>query len=130
LKYRGKGGEEELEQIAYHYHKLEKLTDLDPLFEEITNNVKYVLLREASHGTSEFYNWRIEITKRLIAEREFSFVAAEGDWPDCYNINCYVKGISADLGEGRPDKEVTVVLLMMFYILLIDGLLGCGPIKK
>ena len=78
------------EEIGY---KLEKSVDLDPLFEQITNNVKYVLLGEASHGTSEFYNWRIEITKRLIKEHKFSFVAVEGDWPDCYNVNRYVKGI-------------------------------------
>lgn len=52
-----------------------------------------MLLGEASHGTSEFYSWRTEITKRLIAEQKFSFIAVEGDWPDCYNVNRYVKGM-------------------------------------
>ena len=83
------------EQIGY---KLEESSDLDPLFERIgdEDNTKYVLLGEASHGTSEFYNWRIEITKRLIKEHKFSFIAVEGDWHDCYNVNRYVKGIPLD----------------------------------
>jgi erythromycin esterase-like protein len=51
-----------------------------------------VLLGEASHGTSEFYTWRTEISKRLIAEKGFSFIAVEGDWPDCYQVNRFVKG--------------------------------------
>jgi len=45
------------EEIGY---KLEKSSDLNPLFEQITNNVKYVLLGEASHRTSEFYNWHLQ----------------------------------------------------------------------
>jgi erythromycin esterase len=79
-------------------HKLEKSTDIDPLFEDvIKDNVRFALLGEASHGTREFYSWRTEITKRLIAEKEFSFIAVEGDWPDCYNVNRYVKAM--------PDSE-------------------------
>jgi erythromycin esterase len=80
-------------------HKLEKSTDLNPLFEMIGGNTKYVLLGEASHGTSEFYSWRSEITKRLITEKKFSFIAVEGDWPDCYNVNRYAKGMP-DSGEN------------------------------
>jgi hypothetical protein len=30
---------------------------------------------------------RAEITKKLIEEKGFSFVAVEGDWPDVYRIN-------------------------------------------
>jgi erythromycin esterase len=90
---------------------LENSVHLDPLLEQIgKNNVQYVLLGEASHDTSEFYSWRSEITKRLIKEKGFSFIAVEGDWPDCYSMNCYR------------------VVHTMFYILSIDGLPGCGPI--
>jgi erythromycin esterase-like protein len=75
--------------------KLENSVDLNPLFEQIgKDNIQYVLLGEASHGTSEFYSWRSEITKRLIKERGFSFIAVEGDWPDCYSVNRYIKGMS------------------------------------
>lgn len=65
-------------------------------------NTNYVLLGEASHGTSEFYNWRAEITKRLILEKKVSFIAVEGDWPDCYNVDRYVKGIP-DSGAAAYD---------------------------
>jgi erythromycin esterase-like protein len=64
--------------------------DLDPLLERI-GDAHYVLLGEASHGTHEYYTWRAAITKRLITEKGFSFVAVEGDWPACYRINRYVK---------------------------------------
>lgn len=67
--------------------------DLDPLIERI-GDARYVLLGEATHGTSEFYRWRDRLSRRLIAEQGFSFVAVEGDWPDCYRINGYVKGWS------------------------------------
>jgi erythromycin esterase-like protein len=72
---------------------LERPADLDPLLDAI-GDARFVLLGEASHGTSEFYAWRTEITKRLISEKKFSFVAVEGDWPDCYTVNRYVKGNS------------------------------------
>jgi len=75
-------------------HNLSSSTDLGPLFEEIKlDEVEYVLLGEASHGTLEFYKWRMEITKQLIEDNQFSFIAVEGDWPDCYNVNRYVKGV-------------------------------------
>src|ERR1043166_9099394 len=64
--------------------------DLDPLLDRI-GHARFVPLGEASHGTSEFYTWRTEISKRLIEQRGFSFIAVEGDWPDCYQVNRYVK---------------------------------------
>src|SRR5215210_3537750 len=70
---------------------LEGATDLDPLLERI-GDARYVLLGEASHGTSEYYTWRARISQRLIREKGFSFIAVEGDWPDCYQVNRYVKG--------------------------------------
>ena len=71
--------------------------DLDPLIERI-GDATYVLLGEATHGTSEFYEWRAALSRRLIEERGFSFVGVEGDWPDCYRVNRYVKGY-ADSGD-------------------------------
>ncbi|HEX9994970.1 MAG TPA: erythromycin esterase family protein [Acidimicrobiales bacterium] len=65
--------------------------DLDPLLDRV-GDARYVLLGEASHGTSEYYRWRAELTRRLIEERGFSFVAVEGDWPDCFRVNRWVKG--------------------------------------
>src|SRR5438309_7645957 len=42
------------------------------------------------------------ISKRLTQEKGLSFIAVEGDWPDCYNINRYVKGYK-DAGETVHD---------------------------
>jgi erythromycin esterase len=61
-----------------------------------------VMLGEASHGTHEYYTWRTAISKRLIEEKGFQFIAVEGDWPDCYRINRYVKGYK-DAGPGIED---------------------------
>jgi erythromycin esterase len=82
--------------------RLDNSRDLDPLLERV-GDARYVMLGEASHGTSEFYLWRTEITKRLIQEKGFSFVAVEGDWPDCYRVNRYIKGMQ---DSGRSAYEV------------------------
>jgi erythromycin esterase-like protein len=71
--------------------------DLDPLLERI-GAARFVLLGEASHGTSEYYEWRAVLSQRLIREKDFSFIAVEGDWPDCYRVNRYVKWMP-DAGE-------------------------------
>jgi protein-L-isoaspartate(D-aspartate) O-methyltransferase len=49
-----------------------------------------VLIGEASHGTSEFYRIRAEITKALVERKDFDFVAIEADWPDAYRIHDFV----------------------------------------
>jgi len=77
-------------------------SDLDPLLDRI-GDARFVLLGEASHGTSEFYTWRAELSKRLITERGFNLIAVEGDWPDCYRVNRYLKGMSQ---AGRDAESV------------------------
>src|SRR5688572_22777290 len=84
-------------------YPLSKSRDLDPLMERI-GNAELVLLGEASHGTHEYYTWRTAITKRLIEEKKFDFVAVEGDWPDCYRINRYIKGYDTS------GKDITDIL--------------------
>lgn len=72
-------------------HPLTIPQQLDPLMEAIGDR-RVVMLGEASHGTSEYYNWRKVISKRLIEEKGFNLIAVEGDWPDCYEVNRFVKG--------------------------------------
>ncbi len=81
---------------------LRDASDLDPLIDRI-GDARYVLLGEASHGTSEYYTWRAELSKRLIREKGFSFVAVEGDWPDCYRVNRYAKNYPS---SGATAREV------------------------
>jgi len=69
---------------------LRSSADLDPLLDSI-GEARFVLLGEASHGTHEYYTWRAALSRRLIQEKGFSFIAVEGDWPDCYRVNRYVK---------------------------------------
>jgi erythromycin esterase len=82
-------------------HPLEGPEDLGPLLDRI-GDAACVLLGEASHGTSEYYAWRSRISERLIQEKDFSFIAVEGDWPDCYEVNRYVKGYQ---GSGANARE-------------------------
>src|SRR5215216_1036731 len=82
-------------------HELNTSKDLDALIKDI-GDCSVVMLGEASHGTHEFYTWRSAISKRLILEKGFNFIAVEGDWPDCYRINRYVKGYK-DAGDGIKD---------------------------
>jgi erythromycin esterase len=81
---------EDLDEIRSLASPLESAADLDPLVDRIGES-RYVLIGEASHGTAEYYSWRAEITKRLIVEKGFSFVAVEGDWPECFRVNRWVK---------------------------------------
>lgn len=71
------------------------MTDYDALLEHI-GGARFVLIGEASHGTHEFYEERARITQRLIAERRFSAVAVEADWPDAYRVNRYLRGQGDD----------------------------------
>lgn len=60
------------------------------MFDRLGNR-RVVLLGEASHGTSEFYQARAAITRRLIEHHGFNIVAVEADWPDAAAIDRYVR---------------------------------------
>lgn len=90
-----------VERIRRARTRLAVPADLGPLMERI-GDARYVLIGEASHGTSEYYMWRAQLTKRLIREKGFSFIAVEGDWPDCYRVNRFVKGYDG-AGESAFD---------------------------
>lgn len=64
--------------------------DFDVLLDRV-GDARVVMLGEASHGTHEFYRWRALLTRRLVAEKGFSFVAVEGDWPDCDRVDRAVR---------------------------------------
>lgn len=87
-----------LDEIKNKAQVIEISEDLDQMVEKI-GDANYVLLGEASHGTHEFYLWRAMISKKLISTKRFSFIAVEGDWPDCYRFNRYVKSYS-DAGKS------------------------------
>lgn len=74
-----------IRRVAEPFSSIES-ANLQPLLERI-GDARLVLIGEASHGTSEFYRIRAEITKVLIQEKDFNFVAVEADWPDAYRIH-------------------------------------------
>lgn len=74
--------------------------DLDFLVQSIKDK-RVVMLGESSHGTEEFYQIRSEISKRLIQDYGFKFIAVEGDWPDAYRLNKYIQ-----TGQGGSAKNV------------------------
>ncbi|MBX0291810.1 erythromycin esterase family protein [Hymenobacter sp. HSC-4F20] len=87
-------------------HPLRSSRDLDTLIEAI-GDTRVVLLGEASHGTSEYYTWRAALSKRLIQEKGFNFIAVEGDWPDCFEVNAAIK-------QDEPTYGTAAQLLSTF----------------
>lgn len=63
-------------------------------------DARVVLLGEATHGTSEFYRARAQITRRLIERHGFNIVAVEADWPDAARIDRYVRHKAVHVGSG------------------------------
>jgi erythromycin esterase-like protein/adenine/guanine phosphoribosyltransferase-like PRPP-binding protein len=70
--------------------------EADDALVDFLGRAEFVLLGEASHGTHEFYAERARITQRLIEEKGFDAVAVEADWPDAYQVNRFVRGLSTD----------------------------------
>ncbi|WP_339706132.1 erythromycin esterase family protein [uncultured Kriegella sp.] len=61
-------------------------TSLDPLIERLGNK-KIVAIGESTHGTSEFYQMREIITKRLIEEKDFNLFVLESPYDDIELLN-------------------------------------------
>ncbi|KAF4944747.1 hypothetical protein FGADI_12467 [Fusarium gaditjirri] len=55
------------------------------------SDCKVLLIGDASHGTSEFYSIRAELTKYMIVNHGFNIVAVEADWPDAEVVDRYAR---------------------------------------
>jgi erythromycin esterase-like protein len=40
----------------------------------------------------EYYAWRARVSRQLIEDGDFTWVGVEGDWPDCWLVNQWVRG--------------------------------------
>ena len=90
-----------LREVAQPISRTANEVDVGALLERI-GDARVVCLGEATHGTSEFYALRAQITKALVRTRGFTVVAAEADWPDAARIHRYVRGLpSAPVPEWR-----------------------------
>src|SRR5436853_2189686 len=94
----------------------------------LIGDARIVLLGEASHGTHEFYFERAEISKRLIAEKNFTVLAIEADWPDASRVRRYVRGTSADANANealsRFRRFPTSVWRSSVVTGIVEGLAG------
>ncbi len=90
---RGARGDERsaLASMAARQRPLRQPADLDPLVERLSTT-RLACLGEASHGTQDYYRWRAQLSRRLIEEQDFTWIGVEGDWPDCWRINRWVRG--------------------------------------
>lgn len=82
---------------------LEKPTDYALLLKHI-GDARFVMIGEASHGTEEFYQTRIEITQQLIQKHGFMAIAIEADWPDAYRVHQYLQGKNVDDSKTALDS--------------------------
>ena len=92
------------DEVASLARPLRDPGDLEILLDRAAG-ARVVQIGEATHGTHEFYAWRAALTRRLIAECGFSFVAVEGDWPDCQRVDAAVRG-----APGAPDDPREALL--------------------
>jgi erythromycin esterase-like protein len=92
--------DELIQAIRARERPLEGPEDLDPLLDRI-GTARFVLLGEASHGTADYYNWPAVLSRRLILEKGFSFLAVEGDWPACDRVDRAIKGVDEAPSDVR-----------------------------
>ena len=83
--------EEFIEIFTEYANVIDEPRDLTRLAETIEDERRLVLMGEASHGTHEYYRYRAELSRHLIANKGFRFVAVEADWPAALEVNKYVK---------------------------------------
>lgn len=77
-------------EITKNASMLRNIDDLDRLINSVKDK-KVVMLGESSHGTKEFYEWRAAISKELILNHGFNFIAVEGDWPPCQEVSKFIQ---------------------------------------
>jgi len=89
-----------VQSVNRYAHAVDGPRDLGPLVDRVSD-ADCVFLGEASHGTSEYYRWRAQVTAKLLRDHGFSFVAVEGDWTSCYEVNRYVKDLTESHDSAR-----------------------------
>lgn len=70
---------------------------------------KVLLLGDATHGSSEFYSARAEITKFMIEHHGFNIVAIEADWPDAEVVDRGVRHRHGPVSSSKPLAETKVM---------------------
>lgn len=100
--------------LAEHVTPFDGLGENNPDFKKYLDSFadsKILLLGDASHGTSEFYSIRAEISKYMIQKHGFNIVGIEGDWPDAEVVDRYVRrrpSLAASINKGQkvPEEDI------------------------
>lgn len=87
-------------ELSESAQTLKSAPGLDPLIAAAADK-KVALLGEGSHGTHEFYHWRDLISRRLIEEADYSFIAVEGDWSAILHLDRYVRDLPGGAASAR-----------------------------
>jgi erythromycin esterase-like protein len=86
----GPGSDHLLQALHALSRPLSHPDHLNPLL-DAAGSARLVLMGEASHGTREFYSWRDRLSRRLVVEDGFSFIAIEADWTSLLPLDRYVR---------------------------------------
>jgi len=109
----GRRGTRLASQIAERLMPLATDEDIAPLIAHLKNR-PIVMLGESTHGTSEFYTLRSRLSRYLIRNEQFSFVAIEGDWPDSQKLNRLLKGPSSPQTKTRAQSDSPIDVMKGF----------------
>ncbi|MEA3213915.1 MAG: hypothetical protein QOJ19_71 [Acidimicrobiia bacterium] len=85
--------------------RLHRESPSDEVLLDLVGDARVVMLGTASHGTHDFSVGRADMTQRLIEQRGFGAVVVEGDWPDAYRVNRYVRGRSSPSSGDATAEE-------------------------
>lgn len=69
--------------------------DYDALL-AVIGDARVVMLGESTHGSREFYQERVRLTRRLVAEKGFSALVLEAPWEPARRLDAYVRGLGRD----------------------------------
>ena len=94
-----------IDALRREAHVIGQADSLDRIIEQI-GDAAIVLLGEATHGTHEFYRIRAEISKRLIAEKGFSAIAVEADWPDAIQVHRFINMNTGNASVATVDEAL------------------------
>ena len=84
---------EQLQLLKESVIPIKNKKDYTPLI-NLASQKRIISIADSTHGTHEFYQQRIELSKLLIKEKKYKLIVIEGDWPNVYMLNQYIQSDS------------------------------------
>ncbi len=105
-----------IENLKYVTSADIKSFDYDGELKYIAESSQIIGLGEATHGTSEFEELRIEIIKLLVTKYSYRHIILEASYPQCIALNEYINN-----GTGNCKKALAAFVPWPF---VTEGMLG------